>query len=197
MSRQQPLTLGFEDGSFPVNRPKTHTFKTLLLAALLNGLQLHDVQLSTITVDGTDATDAALSILQSLKTKPSVVLLGGISYGGFNFIDPFKLNEEGLPSIIVTTDKPDNKKVKQALQHHFPDWEARWKIYRRLKNFQSVRTNTRENPVFMEAVGIPSREAERWLRQLTKIGRMPEPLRVARMLAHGLTVKNFLETLNS
>ncbi len=197
MSKQQPLTLGFEDGSFPVNRAKTQTFKTLLLAALLNRLQLQDVQVRTITVDGTDATAAALNILKPLKTKPSVVLLGGISYGGFNFIDPFKLKEEGLPSIIVTTEKPDNQKVKLALQQHFPDWEARWRTYRRLKNFQSVRTSSQENPVFMEAVGISSREAERWLRNLTKIGRMPEPLRVARMIAHGLTVKSFLESINS
>ena len=143
-SRNEALTLGVEDGSFPVSQERRQGFKTLLVAALLSELQLRNIRVGAITVDGTDATEAILGIIKSLKRKPSVVMLAGISYGGFNFIDPFRLQEEAdLPSIIVTTEKPNNNEVKTALQRHFPDWKHRWSVYRRIKSFQEVRANPR------------------------------------------------------
>ncbi len=195
---QHLLTLGVEDGSFPINRERRPGFKTLLVAAFLRELQLRDVKIGEITVDGTDATDVILSIVASLKTKPDAVLLAGISYAGFNFIDPFRLQEEAnLASLIVTAEKPNNKEVQTALQHHFPDWKMRWSVYKRLRNFQPLQANPLENPTFMETVGITKREGGRILKRLTKISRMPEPIRTARMIARGLTSESYLELLNS
>ena len=164
----------------------------------MKDLQLQTVNLREITVDGTDATDALLNILNSLEGKPITIMLGGISYAGFNFIDPFRLQEEAnLPSIILTTEKPNNQRVRSALQHHFPDWKMRWSIYSQVKNFKAIRANPRENPIFMDTVGLTAAEAEKIVGQLTKIGRLPEPLRVARMIARGLTTNDYLDLLNS
>jgi len=195
---QDLLTLGVEDGSFPVNRERKLGFKTLLIAAFLRELQVRDVKLGEITVDGTDATDVILRIVASLKTKPDAVLLAGISYAGFNLIDPFRLQEEAnLATITVTAEKPNNREVQTALQEHFPDWKMRWSVYKRLRNFQPLQANLKENPVFMETVRLTSREGGRILKRLTKIGRMPEPIRTARMIARGLTSESYLELLNS
>ncbi len=196
--RQDLFSLGVEDGSFPINRERKPGFKTLLVAALLRELRVRDIKLGEITVDGTDATDVILSLVASLKTKPDAVLLAGISYAGFNFIDPFRLQEKAnLPTIIVTTEKPNNKEVQTALQNHFPDWKMRWSVYKRLRNFQPLRANPKENYVFMETVGVTTREGGRILKRLTKIGRMPEPIRTARMIARGLTTESYLKLLNS
>jgi uncharacterized protein len=191
-------TLGVEDGSFPARLERESKFKTLLVAVLLEDLQLQAVDLSEITVDGLDATDAILSVLKSLDQKPRAVILGGISYAGFNFIDPFHLQEEAnLPSIILTTERPNNQQVRRALQQHFPDWKNRWSIYRRVKTFKPIKANPKENPIFMETVGLTAEEGERIVKRLTKIGRLPEPLRVARMIARSLTTESYLDLLNS
>ncbi len=196
--KREVWTLGVEDGSFPARERRGSEFKTLLVAVLMKELQLQAVNLREITVDGTDATDALLNILTSLEQKPEAVMLGGISYAGFNFIDPFRLQEEAnLPSIILTTEKPNNQEVHAALQHHFPDWKMRWSIYRRVRSFKPILANPKENPIFMENVGLTAAEAERIVKQLTKIGRMPEPLRVARMIARSLTTVNYLDLINS
>ncbi len=192
------LTLGVEDGSFPINRDRKPGFKTMLVAVFLRELQLRDVKLGEITVDGTDATDVILRIVASLKAEPDAVLLAGISYAGFNFIDPFRLEKEAnLASIIVTAEKPNNKEVQTALKDHFPDWKMRWSAYKRLRNFQPLQANPLEKPIFVETVGITRRESGRMLKRLTKIGRMPEPIRTARMFARGLTSESYLELLNS
>ena len=194
----EAFTLGVEDGSFPSRLIRESRFKTLLVAVLLKELRLQAVNLREITVDGKDATDAILSIVNSLEQKPRAVILGGISYAGFNFIDPFRLREEAnLPSIILTTERPNNQQVRAALLHHFPDWKMRWSIYRRINSFKSIKANSKENPIFMATVGLTGAEGEMLVKHLTKIGRLPEPLRVARMIARGLTTESYLHLLNS
>lgn len=191
-------SLGVEDGSFPTKGKRRSKFKTLLVAALLKELQLKEVDLRRITVDGTDATKALLSILASLQQKPETLFLGGISYAGFNFIDPFRLQKEtNLPSIIITTERPNNQAVQTALQRHFPDWKKRWSIYKRLTNFPQIKANPKENPVFMETVGLTVSQGEMLVKRLTKNGRLPEPLRVARMIARGLSTEAYLGLINS
>ncbi len=182
------LTLGVEDGGFLKSQARRFASKTLLVGVLFHDLRVNDLRIERIVVDGTDATENLLKMLESFESQPSPLLLGGISYGGFNFIDPFSVQKEtGLSSIILTTERPDNQAVKAALQGHFRDWEMRWKIYARLNHFREVRTNPNENPIFMETVGISGRKAASIVKDLTVLGRMPEPLRVARILAHQLT----------
>jgi endonuclease V-like protein UPF0215 family len=49
-------------------------------------------------------------------------ILGGISFVGFNVIDPTIVYKEfGKQLMIMSRTKPDNKGVKQALQRHFED----------------------------------------------------------------------------
>lgn len=198
MKLRNLLTLGVEDGGFPPTAKRTHDYRTLLVSALFRNLNLADVKLGVITVDATDATEHLLNLVQEFRPKPEVAFLGGISYGGFNFIDPFRLKREAnLPSIILTSEKPDNQAVKEALLEHFPDWQTRWVVYKRLSNFREVQPNLAENPVYMETVGIGFQRAEEIVKRQTVLGRFPEPLRVARMIAHQLSGEAFLREINS
>jgi endonuclease V-like protein UPF0215 family len=50
------------------------------------------------------------------------VILGGVSFAGFNVIDPTIVYEEfWKPVIVISRTKPDNKAVKRALQYDFED----------------------------------------------------------------------------
>ena len=74
--------VGVEDGSFQ----KGITPKALLAAVLFKGLKIESAQITKITVDGLDATQKLVKTLSPWRFR--AVILGGVSFAGFNVIDP-------------------------------------------------------------------------------------------------------------
>jgi len=176
------LTIGVEDGSFQ----KGITQKALLAAVLLRGLKVEDVRVTRIAVDGLDATQKLLELLN--KWRFDGVLLAGVSFAGFNIIDPTVIHEKfGKPVVIVTRTKPDNKAVKRALQRHFEDWQIRWEVFSHLGSVHKIIVLPSESAVYVETVGIGVKWACNLIRALSVWGRVPEPIRAARLIARGLS----------
>jgi endonuclease V-like protein UPF0215 family len=124
---RNPPVVGVEDGSFQ----KGITTKALLAAVLFKGLKIESAQITKITVDGLDATQKLVKTLRAWTFR--AVILGGVSFAGFNVIDPTTVYEEfGKPVIIISRTKPDNKAVKRALHCHFEEWQIRWALKIRL-----------------------------------------------------------------
>ena len=138
-------------------------------------------------VDGLDATSVASRMLSSLPLRDSPVLLAGATFAGFNIINPRVLQRRfRTPTIVVIGSRPDNRAVKRALVKHFPDWKRRWRVLSSLGPLRRARTVQNEGPIFYEAFGCEIDEARRVLKQWAYVSRMPEPLRVAGLLARGL-----------
>ena len=176
--------IGIDDGPFP---PKTDdkVRHAPLLAVWLKGPHLHQFRADWITVDGLDATRKAEFLLRDSHEIP--VLLSGVTFGGFNLIDPWKvLKLCKSPVIVVVGSRPNNRAVKRALLRHFPDWERRWELIRSLGPVHKLRTMASEGPVFFEPLGCSIREARLILKASAFVSRVPEPLRVAGILARGL-----------
>ena len=176
--------IGIDDGPFP---PKTddEVRHAPLLAVWLKGPHLHQFRADWITVDGLDATRMAEFLLRGSFHIP--VLLSGVTFGGFNLIDPRKIQKScKAPIIVVVGSRPDNRAVKRALFRHFSDWEKRWELIRSLGPVHKLRTIPREGPVFFERFGCTTREARLILKTSAFVSRVPEPLRVAGILARGL-----------
>lgn len=179
---QKMRVVGIEDGSFQ----KGVTKKALLAAVLFNGLGIEDVKFASIAVDGLDATEKVVTILNEWKFE--AVILAGISFAGFNIIDPAVLFDKfQKPTIIVSRTKPDNKAVKFALLRHFKDWQTRWKVFEKLGPIKKVLVSAEEPPLYIEMIGADSHWSENLIKALAACGRMPEPLRVARLIARGLS----------
>ncbi len=179
-----PSTVGIDDGPF---KPKTQTGrnKAPLVAVLLQGPRLQQVRAGWITIDGLDATDKALNLLSGWKASP--ILLSGVTFAGFNLIDPHVLQRKfRVPVIVVVGSKPDNRAVKQALVKHFHDWRERWEVIRSLGPLRRVRTLPAEPPIFYEALGYSANEAKSILVDNAWVSRLPEPIRVAGLVARGL-----------
>jgi uncharacterized protein len=176
--------IGIDDGPFP---PKTddNIRYAPLLAVWLKGPHLHQLKTDWITVDGLDATRKTELLLKSSRHIP--VLLSGVTFGGFNLIDPWKIQKlcKG-PVVVVVGSRPDNMAVKRALSRHFPDWKERWDLIRSLGALRKVRTMAGEGPVFFERFGCLTRDAALILKSWAFVSRVPEPLRVAGILARGL-----------
>ncbi len=182
--KQVSRCIGIDDGPFP---PKTDdkVRHAPLLAVWLKGPHLHQVRADWITVDGLDATRKAEFLLRGSFQIP--VLLSGVTFGGFNLIDPRKIQKScKAPVIVVVGSRPGNRAVKRALFRHFSDWEKRWELIKSLGPVHKLRTMASEGPVFFERFGCTTREARLILKTSALISRMPEPLRVAGILARGL-----------
>ncbi|MEM3641243.1 MAG: DUF99 family protein [Candidatus Bathyarchaeia archaeon] len=176
------LIVGVEDGSFQ----KGVTRETLLAIVLLRQFTIENVKVTKITVDGLDATEKLAEILEDWEFD--AILLAGVSYAGFNLIDPMLIHEKfRKPLLIIAQTKPNNKAVKRALKRHFKDWEARWGVFQRLGPVYKIHIKKGEAPLYMETVGTNVRWASSFVRSLRLFGRIPEPLRVARLIARGLS----------
>jgi len=174
--------VGVEDGSFQ----KGTTRRTILAAVLFKGLDIEKIRITKITVDGLDATEKLMEILNGWKF--AAVMLAGASFAGFNIIDPTTIHEKfEKPVIIVTRTKPDNDAVHCALKTHFKDWRIRWKVLEKLGSFHKVVVLTDGPPIYVETIGVGVKRACNVIQSLSVCCRVPEPIRVARLIARGLS----------
>lgn len=176
--------LGVEDGSFEAFSAASRS--TYLCGVAMDSGVITDVRLAEISVDGMDATDGLLGIMEGLKLD--AVILGGITFAGFNVLNPFRVLEEKMvPLIVYSGVRPDNESMLRALKAHFGDWEARWGIVERLGDVHEAVTFSGEPGIYFEAVGCEPSWAEEVLRSAAAVSRIPEPVRVAGIIARGLS----------
>lgn len=176
--------MGVDDGGFKPKQPG----RTLLACVLMEGLRIIQVFFEFIEIDGLDATEKLLNIIKEGEGLTDLIMLSGISFAGFNLIDPMEVwGRTSIPIIIATKDKPNNEAVRMALLKHFADYEARWSIFKKMGEVYKVKSNPKENPIWVEVVGIGIDEASGIIRKLTVFGRLPEPLRTASLIAKGLS----------
>ena len=177
--------IGIDDGPFLPRRLGGSTAP--IVVAQLNGPHLVKAKIGRIIVDGLDATSTASRLVSSLRFRESPILLAGATFAGFNIINPKVLQRRfRTPTIVVIGSRPNNRAVKRALVRHFPDWKRRWRILSSLGPLRQVRTSRNEGPIFYEAFGCEDNEARKILKQWAYVSRVPEPLRVAGLVARGL-----------
>ncbi len=179
--KPQIRVVGFDDGTFSFSS-KLGRGKTVLIGVVMKGSQeVVGVLSRWITVDGRDATDAMIDAVLSSRFKDlRVILLRGVTYGGFNIVDVERIyRETDLPVVVVVRKKPDLKAMESALRKHFPDAEERIELLRGAPPLFEILPGK----LYLQAVGVDERTAEEIVRVTTKTGLIPEPLRLAHMIA--------------
>jgi endonuclease V-like protein UPF0215 family len=184
---QKFRVVGVEDGRFS-RESSNYTEQTLLVCVLLRKAWIDNFQADTITVDGLDASDKLVTMLRHWSFD--AVMLAGVSFAGFNLVDPTMVYEEfGKPVVVIARTKPDNVAVKKALFQHFKDWRVRWSIFEKLGPVHQVISMVGEPPLYIEVAGATADWATELVRASASCCRVPEPIRVARLIARGLTRK--------
>jgi hypothetical protein len=137
---------------------------------------------STVTVGGMDATASVLHMVQELERSDiNVIMLSGCVIAWFNIMNPAQIAKEtGIPVICVTYE--DSEGLIADIRHHFPDDTARISAYENLGERIPVELHTQQT-IFIRAWGMGSRDAARLCNDFTLEGKIPEPLRVARLCA--------------
>ncbi len=180
--KQQIRLLGVDDSPFTF----TDTYATIIGVVMRGGNYLECVIKNKITIDGDDATFVCKDMIKNTRHRKQLkaMLLDGIALGGFNVVDIDEIfKSTNLPVITVTRDKPDLNKMEEALKKNFIDWEKRLTL---IKNGEIHEVLTNYNPIYIKCSGIDIEEAKEIIKISTIQGVIPEPIRVAHLIASGI-----------
>jgi len=147
-------------------------------------LRIDGLALQRATVGGDDATDAVLQIHADLnRSDINALLLSGAVISWFNIIDLQEVYERlSIPVLGLTYEQSTG--LENHMREHFAGAEAERKLlcYRRLGGREVIRLKTGYD-VYVRALGATALEARTLLNKFTLEGRVPEPVRVARLAA--------------
>ncbi|MEF8878794.1 MAG: DUF99 family protein [Candidatus Thermoplasmatota archaeon] len=180
--KKQIRLLGIDDSPFTFS----DKYSNVVGAIMRGGEYLECVLKSQVMIDGEDATAVVKEMVVNTRHREQLkaLLLDGIALGGFNAVDIHEIYETiDLPVITVTRDKPDFEKMKTALKKNFKDWKKRWKL---LDRGSLYKVETKHNPIYIKTSGISLEEAKEIIKISTIRGVIPEPIRVAHLIASGI-----------
>ncbi len=174
--------LGVDDSPFP-----SHTTDEVMVVGTVfrAGNWLDGVLSTYIHGDGTDATEKIVEMVKNSRNlgQLGVIMLDGITFGGFNLVNICQIFEStGVPVIVIIRKIPNFERIKKALKR-FDDWEDRWANV--LEAGEVYMVNNPE-PVYMQIHGIGREDAEDIVKLSTTRSAIPEPLRVAHIIAAGI-----------
>jgi endonuclease V-like protein UPF0215 family len=163
--------------------------KVMIVGTVFRGGDWIDgVLRSEITRDGLDATEVIGKMIKSSRHygQLRIVMLDGVTYGGFNVVDIEELyRETGLPVIVIMRSYPDFEKIRSALRN-FSDGEMRWDIIKKAGKIEKLVTEKNRTPIYIQKAGIGAKSAEKIVRLTSIRSNIPEPLRVAHLIATGI-----------
>lgn len=134
------------------------------------------------TVGGDDATQAVIRIYEKLDREDvNALLISGAAVSWFNIIDLQEVFSFAKRPIVSLTYEA-SLGLERYLREYFPQSEDKLRSYQRLGNREVVRLKT-GHEVYVRAFGATAEEARNMLNKFTKDGRVPEPVRVARLAA--------------
>jgi endonuclease V-like protein UPF0215 family len=174
--------LGVDDGKFV-----PHVKGQVLVVGVVfrGGYWLDGIMHSKIVVDGFDATEKIADMITSSShcKQLRVVMLNGITFAGFNVVDINALSTAtNLPVITVTRDKPDMAEIHEALKN-LPESERRWKMILDAGEPFELSTRNEQEKIYIQTVGVSMGDAEKIVRLTSTRSSIPEPLRVAHLIA--------------
>lgn len=161
--------------------------KSVLAGVVLRSDRIIDgFTFSRATVGGMDATESIINMYRALKRDDiNVLMLNGCVISWYNVIDLQRVYEETeLPLICVTYEESPG--LEKYFMELFPeDYERRLEIYRKNGPRTPVKLHTGFE-VYIRFYGMTLEEARGILAKFTLHGAVPEPLRIARLLARGI-----------
>ncbi len=178
-SRKFSNMVGFDDAPFD----RRFRGPVTVVGAVFADLRLDGVLTGVIEKDGSDATGklAALVLESKFADHIRLIMLQGIALGGFNVVDVAHLHDRtGLPVLVVSRVWPDMAAIKKALLADIPGGRRKWSIIETLGDMEPV------NGIYVQRAGLSRAEAEAVISRFSINSRIPEPVRVAHLIAGAL-----------
>ena len=161
--------------------------KSFLVGVVMRADRIIDgFSYSLVTVGGLDATQQAIALIEKLHRQDiNVIILNGCIISWFNVIDLQRVfTVSSIPLICVTYHASEG--LDQYFHELFPTtWQQRFKTYQQNGVRIPVTLKTGKY-VFARYLGLSLDEVKGVLNKFTVFGAVPEPIRVARLLARTL-----------
>lgn len=164
--------------------------KVLVVGAVMRGGDwLEGVLRTHVTRDGLDATERLVEMVTRTRHygQVRVVMLNGITMGGFNVVDVEELAAgAGTPVVSVMRRRPDMESIRSALSN-LDEPDRRYRAM--LKAGRAVEVPAaRGGPVYVQYRGIDEASAVEIVRSSSTHSRIPEPVRIAHLIATGIVL---------
>lgn len=181
--KTQLKVIGWDDGPFEFEQEES---VPLLGVVMRGGDFVEGVIKTSVSVDGLNGTERLIDAINRSKHREDLglILLDGITVGGLNVIDIEELrNETGIPVLALSRKEPDLDAFRKATKK-VPDSESRWMAAKKAGEF---RTSTlKGKKVYYQNSGLSEGEAEQAISITSTHSILPEPVRLANMIAKSL-----------
>lgn len=180
MPRCVSHVIAFDDAPFE----RSHRGDVLVVGTVFAGGRLDGVLSGRLRRDGANATRVLDDIVRRSRFFPQIhaVLLQGITFAGFNVVDLPALHAMlGVPVLVVLRRRPDFDTIRRALLDRVRGGARKWRLIESAGPVEAV------GPLFVQRAGISLRDAADLVDGLRLHSLVPEPLRVAHLIAGGVT----------
>jgi len=169
--------IGFDDGFKDFK-----DLEAVLIGCVTAGTRVEGFLFSKITVDGTDVTSKICSMVLNSKFKEQLkcIFLSGITFAGFNTADIIKIfDETSIPAVVVMKKSPDIESIQNALKK-LDNGERKIEVIRKAGPIYKILNFN------VQIAGCSISNVETFIKSSTLRGPLPEPLRVAHLVASSL-----------
>ena len=175
--------IAFDDGRFTFRKGRVALAGVIVrLPSYVEGAIVTDCE-----IDGTDGTGRVIDAVTKSRFREQIrlIMLDGISCGGFNVYDPGLIHgRTGIPVVSVTRSEPDLRQMESALRMHFADWRERFSLISKYRPCPARRQGFR---LFESHVGISDEDALDLIGASIVRGNYPEPIRLAHIFAGAIS----------
>lgn len=179
MARRYSNLMGVDDAPFE----RAHRGDVAIVGTIFTRHRLDGVLVSKVRRDGVNSTARVAAMLRESPFDEHVqaILLNGIALAGFNVVDLAGLHAATRrPVVVVARKEPNLPAIRRALLRRVPGGAKKWRLIEAAGSMEPV------EGVWVQRAGIGLDAAARLVRDARVQGRIPEPIRVAHLIAGGL-----------
>lgn len=161
--------------------------KSILAGVVMTAdMGIEDLIVAKVRVGGMDATEKIIRMYHELNRDDiSLLMLNGCVISWYNVIDLHQVAEETAQPLICVTYEASEGLEKYFLELFPEDGETRVKVYHKNQSRIPITLNTGYT-IYLRFIDMTFEQAKGILNKYTWHGSIPEPLRVARIIARSL-----------
>lgn len=180
MLKQNVRILGVDDGPFV----RGESGETCLVGILMRmDFVIEATLVDYVTIDGNEVTGKIVDFTERIgRQNIQAIMSEGITFAGFDIVDPEEINRlTGIPFISITKGRGDIQSMISALEAHGDVSKIN-----KLKRMHPEKIEIEEAEFTLNISGIDQKEAVLTASKLMRVGKVPEPVRIADMLSSAI-----------
>jgi uncharacterized protein len=176
--RRLSNSIAFDDAPFD----RSHRGDVAVVGVVFTRTRLDGVVTGKLRKDGANATRAIAELVAGspFAEHAQVVLLGGITFGGFNVVDIHALRERlDTPVLVLARKRPRYAIIRETLLTKVPGGARKWSLIEKAGPMEAC------GDLWVQRAGLVPEQAAQVIEDLTVHGKLPEPVRIAHLIAGG------------